>query len=261
MATRNSLKINTFVKCQCVISFSWSDIWIAAIWTFFSFSPRCFITVQKAWMFRFRMFKWWSAADLHYSNAITTGVYNRMCLLAAFARCLRVVRKWEQQHPGDQRASGLVVAVLVVGKVEVEEVVVRHCLCGPSGRLPGPQAWRQKRSRRRRCGLLFPHLMYHRGYRYLKSSYEILFNYSICSLSMLRFVYSVPNCRFCRGSSRQNFAFCWTQTQILCFILCFTCLLAPPFSFGQLASQRKQSEDAAFGKLSAVVSFPAKSRK
>lgn len=49
--------------------------------------------------------EWWSAPDLHYGNAITTGVYNRMCLLVAFGRCLRVVRKWEQQHPGDRRGA------------------------------------------------------------------------------------------------------------------------------------------------------------
>lgn len=58
--------------------------------------------------------EWWSAPDLHYGNAITTGVYNRMCLLVAFGRCLRVVRKWEQQHPGDRRAA-VGVAVLVGG--------------------------------------------------------------------------------------------------------------------------------------------------
>lgn len=50
--------------------------------------------------------KLWSPPDLHYNNTITTGVYNRMCLLLAFCRCLLVVRKWAWQHPGDERAEG-----------------------------------------------------------------------------------------------------------------------------------------------------------
>lgn len=50
--------------------------------------------------------KLWSPPDLHYNNTITTGVYNRMCLLLAFCRCLLVVRKWARQHPGDKRAEG-----------------------------------------------------------------------------------------------------------------------------------------------------------
>lgn len=73
--------------------------------------------------------EWWSAPDLHYGNAITTGVYNRMCLLVAFGRCLRVVRKWEQQHPGD-RGAAVGVAVVVGGG--------GRCLCGPSDHTEAP---------------------------------------------------------------------------------------------------------------------------
>lgn len=138
-SNNKQIKNDIFVECQCVISSNRSGCWIAAIWTFFFFPPRFHHSAeQKAWMLRFRMLKWWSAADLHYSNTLTTGVCNRMCLLAAFVCCLRVVRKWEQQHPGDQRPAA-VVAVLVVAVVEV---VGRHCLCGPSKKLQVPQAWK-----------------------------------------------------------------------------------------------------------------------
>lgn len=60
-----------------------------------------------------------------------------MFLLAAFARCLLVVRKLEEQHPVDGRAASAAIA-----KVEVKELVVRYCLCGPRKRLPVPHNWK-----------------------------------------------------------------------------------------------------------------------
>lgn len=67
--------------------------------------------------------KSWSPPDLHYNNTITTGVYNRMCLLFAYCRCLCVVRKWVRQHPGDFRAGGAAacVAPVITQRLPVQE--------------------------------------------------------------------------------------------------------------------------------------------
>lgn len=167
------------------------------------------------------MFKWPSTPDSHYSKAITTCVYNRMFLLAIFARCLCVVRERGEQHPGDCRAA---VAVLVVAKVEVKEMVVRqsvllqgwkHCTAAPGDRngaliifnstsvVPSRLPMYEKRS-------------------------EIVFTNFICS-----FYANVPNGRFCRGSSRQILLLLVPVKDDYCFFLqylCFTCLEIPPSS-------------------------------
>lgn len=77
-ATKKCLKTKTFAKCQCVISAMGSSCWTAAIWTSdFSFSFRFHNSVESPAVQRLRVFQWWSAADLHHGNAITTGVCNR----------------------------------------------------------------------------------------------------------------------------------------------------------------------------------------
>lgn len=67
--------------------------------------------------------KLWSPPDLHYNNTITTGVYNRMCLLLAFCRCLLVVRKWAATSWGQESGGGdaACVAPVITQRLPVQE--------------------------------------------------------------------------------------------------------------------------------------------